>query len=782
MSGTDTPTGPDTPTGIRGGGRRTTPSDAGGPGEPGSGSGPGPGSGGTLRELTRRRLALLALVLLTTVALFAAFQGVHADARPLRTADVPGILAVDTAMDALRQAQQDIDTAEDYAATHPGESASGTGAGSSTTFHTRVSVAHQSLARAAAADVTGAQGRLSIQTVTGLITTYSGWIEDANALPPGSLLHQAYISYAKSMLDDTGAAADATILGRLRDLQAGQQDKARHHSRFGPLLWAGWSLAVLLALALLVLLGEAARFSSARFRRRWNVPLIAARLLLAGGLATLVAFTVLTHAALRDAQQALAPTLTGDGIASTGAHASARLAGTGFRAAAADWIAVGGLVLAALVLLALQPRINEYRVRVTAWRLPRPRTLGAVAVSLALLAALGVVAVQATGWKGSVTLLANWTGTQEQQFKDNVIDDFQKRYRIRVDYEGSSAESAVLAAEVEAGTPPDVAVLPGPGELAGYAESGRLTPLDDIVRPAGFAPTWVPKVDGHFYWVPIKADLKSMVWYPSARQDGITAAARKPASWCLGLADGATSGWPGSDWIEDILLQRSGKDVYERWAAGTLPWTDSHVKDAWTTWYDLVRPGGQAAARHALTTPFGQAAKGVAGPAPTCELEHQSSFARGDVGWAGTPASFTHSAQLIPGARGGPARWEVSGDLAAVLHDTPQAHQLISYLASDRAQRAWASTQSGFSVRGSVLSDTPADPLTARITEALRDPKAVHCYDASDAMPTAERDAFALAVLRYLADPATLEDQLTALQRTRDQDGETGLTDVCTPG
>lgn len=762
---------PTTPARIRVGRSRTAPDDTGGPGA-------GPGPSGTLRELTRRRLALVVLAVLTAAALFEAFQGVHADARPLRTADAPGVLAVDTAMDALQRAQQDVEAVTGNAG------ATGQAFGSPT-FHTRVGVASQSLARAAAADVTGAQGRLSIQTVSGLIQTYSGWVEDASAQPPGSLLRTAFLSFARTMLGeagDTTPGADATILGRLRDLQARQQEQVRHHSDFGPLLWALWSLAVLLALALLALLGETARFSSRRFRRRWNLPLLAAGLLVAGGVATLVAFTVLTHTALHDARQALAPALERDDIATTGAYATRRLAGTGFRAAAADWIAVGGLLLVALALLGLQPRISEYRVRVTTVRLPRPRALVAAAAGLALLATVGVVAVRATGWKGSVTLLANWTGTQEEQFKDKVIDDFQKRYRIRVDYEGSSAESQVLAADVESGTPPDVAVLPGPGELAGYARDHLLTPLDDVVRAGDFAATWVPEVDGHAYWVPIKTDLKSMVWYPAARRSGLAAAARQPASWCLGLADGATSGWPGSDWIEDILLQRSGKDVYERWAAGTLPWTDSHVRDAWTTWYDLVRPAGRAATRHALTTPFAEAAEGVGDSPPTCELEHQSSFARGDDGWNTTTPDFAHSAQLIPGARSGPDRWEVSGDLAAVLHDTPESHQLITYLASDRAQRAWASTQSGFSVRKSVLSGTPSDALTARVATALRDPAAVHCYDASDAMPTAERDAFALAVLRYLADPRTLEDQLKALQTTRDQDGEKGLTDVCTGG
>ncbi|CAG6392979.1 extracellular solute-binding protein [Streptomyces cocklensis] len=724
-----------------------------------------PGTSRTLRELTRRTLLLLVLVVLATGTLFQAYRGVHSDAVPLKSAGAPGVLAVDTAKDALIEAQKDIDLND----------------GSTGDFHTRLSVANLSLARAAGgADVAGRQ---TIQTVTGLIATYSGWIEDAEAQPAMSPLRQAYLSYAVSTLgiEVTGPAADATVMGRLAALHAEQEQSVRRQTDFGPLLWLEWSVALALALALLLLLAEAHRFSGARFRRQLNVPLLAACVLLVAGVAVLVAFTALTHAAMADARTALARPLAGNAIPRAGAQVSGRLADTGFRAAVTGWIPVGGLLLALLVLLGLQPRTNEYRVGAVTLKWPRLRTVGIVATCLVVLAGGGAIVFRATGWQGSVTLLANWTGTEQERFQQQVIDKFEDEYRIHVVYQGSSAESQVLAADVESGTPPDVAILPGPGELAGYAAEGLLTPLDDLVAEGDFASTWVTPVKGtdgkeHTYWLPMKTDLKSMVWHPKDLDAaGVAQAARTPASWCLGMGSDATSGWPGSDWIEDILLQQTDKATYDSWVSGGLSWQhDPRVRRAWTTWGDMVGAGRPDLTPARLTTPFGHAADGVAMKPPTCRLEHQSSIAQGSDGWKAAGAAYVHSADVIPGAVARNS-WEVSGDLAAVLHSTPQSAKLIAYLASDEAQRAWAGTRSGFSVKGSVLDGYPDTGMTG----TLRDPTALRCYDASDAMPAEVRDAFALAVLRFLADPESLDDQLAILDKIKERTGRSPLTSVC---
>lgn len=458
-------------------------------------------------------------------------------------------------------------------------------------------------------------------------------------------------------------------------------------------------------------------------------------------------------------------------------------------------------------------------------RRPRTSTLVALGVCLALLAGAGAVVLRVTRWNGSVTLLANWTGDTQEQFTDKVIRPFERKYRIHVLYQGSSAESQVLAADVGLGTPPDVAVLPGPGELAGYAQEGRLRPLDRLVKVADFGSTWVSPVRGpddreRTYWIPVKADLKSMVWYPSVTKPGpegepkpeptaaptatpepapkpvpkpatrpaltaagVPAAAAVPANWCLGMGDGATSGWPGTDWLEDILLQQSGPDVYRRWATGLLSWQDRRVVRAFTTWGTMVGAGRTLDPRRALTAGFDHAADGVTANPPGCRLEHQATFVRGEKPWLAAGPRFVHSSEVIPGAMPDLNAWEVSGDLAGLFSDRPQARKLIEYLASDAAQRAWVkdpSRESGFSADTAVLRDAfNGDRVSAQIASTLRDPAVVRCYDASDAMPTAIRDAFGLAVLQYLADPRTLDRQLALLDNARSHTPGVGLTSVC---
>lgn len=475
---------------------------------------------------------------------------------------------------------------------------------------------------------------------------------------------------------------------------------------FGPLLWLAWSLTLLLALALAAALLETQRFLRHRFRRRYNRQLLAAGLLLLAGVAVTVLFTVWTQAGMTDTRTLLDRPLPGRLIPDAGRHTASYLAGTGFRAAAAVWILIGGALLMALAETGLR-RHRRLPVQapvsahpggpVTAAPAPRSRrsrravrTVTVVASCLAVLAAVAVMGVRALGHEPAVTLLANWTGDDERHFREAVIEPFRRKYHIRVDYQGSNAESQVLGADVEAGTPPDVVVLTGPGELAEYARQRHLVPLGDLVRHAEFGPSWATRLtDGHVYWFPLKADLKSIVWYPSGLGEReLRQAVRRPAAWCLGMGSGATSGWPGTDWIEDILLQRHGPAVYERWAGGDLSWRSPQVRSAWTAWRDLVGAGAdQDLVRRALQTPYQSASDPVAARPRGCTLEHQASFIRGRPAWRQTDGRYISSAELLHGAA--PRGWEVSGDLVALLHDTPQARKLIRYLASADAQRAW---------------------------------------------------------------------------------------------
>ncbi|KUH37329.1 MULTISPECIES: ABC transporter substrate-binding protein [Streptomyces] len=409
----------------------------------------------------------------------------------------------------------------------------------------------------------------------------------------------------------------------------------------------------------------------------------------------------------------------------------------------------------------------------------RRRTYTVLALCLALVAGGVVAGVWWTHrWKGAVTVLGNWTGGDRDRFRTQVLDPFEREHRIRVIYQGSSAESQVLAADVEAGTPPDVVIMPGPGELAAYAAADRLKPLDGLFDPDDYADMWAPRVAGGVHWVPVKADLKSMVWHPGAlAEDDVARIARNPREWCLAMESGATSGWPGTDWVEDVLLQQAGWEVYQKWATGDLSWTDPRVREAWTTWGDLVGAGDVRrvgpALRAGFQDPWG-------GPEAACDderLEHQATFVRDGEHWTAARGQYVHSRTVVPGARAGAPAWEVSADLAAMLRDTPEARALIRHLADP------ATAQLGFtanrSVPGGAYDD---DRTTTRIDATLRGRGTMRCWDASDAMPPAMRDAFHRAVLRYLAEPRQLGEQLAVLDRVRNRQTIPWLPPVCGSG
>ncbi|MGX7670750.1 ABC transporter substrate-binding protein [Plantactinospora sp. DSM 117369] len=415
----------------------------------------------------------------------------------------------------------------------------------------------------------------------------------------------------------------------------------------------------------------------------------------------------------------------------------------------------------------------------------------------------------------TVTVLASWTGAEEESFRA-VLDAFTEQYGVEVDYRGTRAVRQILLAEVQKGTAPDVAVLPTLSEMAAYLRRGVLRPLDG--DPASsMSPQWRRlaqlNAGGGLDVVPIKADLKSLVWYLPERAPfgpagppgswealvdtsrSLAAAGRTP--WCLGMSATPGSGWPGTDWIEDILLHRSGMAAYDAWSAGRLGWNSPEVRAAWAAWGELVTGpgmvrGGSAAA---LLTEFTDAGKPMFTSQPGCLLEHQASFVIGMR--AGYPddepggviqAADVRGADYFPfptfggadpGAEGRDGS-VVSADFAGLFSDKPVARRLVEFLATDQAQRIWQDSSAGsfFSVNREVRPSAPAEPAFAnrpdrrpevseRVAETLTASQRPLCLDASDVMPSAMANAFQHAVLEFLHDPDRLGSLLADLERLR---------------
>ncbi|WP_424187078.1 ABC transporter substrate-binding protein [Actinokineospora sp. G85] len=419
------------------------------------------------------------------------------------------------------------------------------------------------------------------------------------------------------------------------------------------------------------------------------------------------------------------------------------------------------------------------------------RRLVALAAAAALVAQVGLSGCAGGAEQDVVTVLGPWTGSEEVAFR-RVLDDFQATTGFTARYEGTRAQNQVLRGDLQQGAPPDVAVLSNPAELARYAHSGELRPLDTVLgaeATTAYSPQWLRLQrlgTGSVYAVAVKADLKSMVWYdprvvarpePSTWDElvstsrALTAAGRTP--WCLGMGAPPNSGFPGTDWVEDILLHTAGPRAYRDWAAGGLAWTDPAVRAAWQRWGDLVLPPGavRGGAAAALLTTFADAGQAMVADPPGCAMDHLGSFAingyadaRRDGGSARPDTDFDFFP--FPGAGDrGPS--EVAADLAGMFRDTPGARALMAYLASERGQRVWPSDGTTFSVHQRLVDqDLYRTDVGRRIARTLAR-GAELCFDASDLMPSAMSSAFYQAVLEYLAHPDRLDTLLAELDRVR---------------
>jgi alpha-glucoside transport system substrate-binding protein len=422
-------------------------------------------------------------------------------------------------------------------------------------------------------------------------------------------------------------------------------------------------------------------------------------------------------------------------------------------------------------------------------RLARP--VAALFVLALLIAACGPSprAVQG-GLGGTVSVLATWGGDEQTSFLA-MVKPFEDQYGVKVQYEGTRDINAILSTRVQGGNPPDVSGLPGPGQMTQFAKAGKLIDLGNVLDmnamkdeyPESFLK--LAQVDGKQVGIFIKAALKGPIWYNPKQftakgyavpktWDELTTLSKKIADsgttpWCIGFESAAASGWPGTDWLEDIVLRQSGPDVYDQWWQGTKKWTSPEIKKAWETFGTIVADpkmvlGGKNAM---LATAFGDSGNPLFSNPPKCFLHHQASFITDffvkanpsiksgeDFNFFMTPDIDTKYAGAVTGA----------GDLFGMFKDTPQARALMNYLTTPAAQAIWVK-------RGGALSPDKKvteypDKISSDSAKALTSAK-IFRFDASDLMPEAMNAAFWKAVLDYTNDPTKLDSILTSLDKVQ---------------
>lgn len=365
----------------------------------------------------------------------------------------------------------------------------------------------------------------------------------------------------------------------------------------------------------------------------------------------------------------------------------------------------------------------------------------------------------------SLTIFGPWRGDDEKLFR-SVLAYFNDATGANVQYSSSENYEQQIVIDTQAGSPPNIAILPQPGLLQDLASKGFLVPLGQdtgkwVEENYGAGKSWVQLgtykgKDGKdaFFAFPYKADLKSLVWYvpenfeeagykvPKTMEelfklsDQIVKDGGTP--WCIGLGSGGATGWPATDWVEDLMLRMNTPETYDGWVNNTVKFNDPKVVSVIEEFGKFAKndkyvSGGVAAV---ASTDFRDSPKGLFDIPPKCYLHHQASFIPTffpEGTKLGTDADFFYMPTFASKPElGTPVLG--AGTLVTITKDSPAARAFIDFLKTPIAHEVWMA-QSGFlTPYKGVKTEAYANDALKKQGEILTTATTFR-FDGSDLMP-----------------------------------------------
>lgn len=309
---------------------------------------------------------------------------------------------------------------------------------------------------------------------------------------------------------------------------------------------------------------------------------------------------------------------------------------------------------------------------------------------------------------GTVTI---WTSV-DQPVMDGLkagLEPLAAAEGITVEWQKVDAIDQLIITKAQAGDVPDIAIVPQPGVIQKLVDLGAVKPLDDVLDTAALNSTMIPgeleagvMSDGKLYGLLTSMNVKGLVWYPKAAWEAngyavptsldelktlteeMAKAGQTP--WCNGIESGGATGWPATDWMENLVMRQAGVEGYQKWVKGEVKFDSPEFRNAAKYFEDLFFVdenvnGGRAAI---AATSFGDAAAGLFSDAakPACMMYMQGSFITGffpenvqadldnQVGVFGLPAAAAGEAAPVEGG----------GDLSVLMTDNPAAAKVLNLL------------------------------------------------------------------------------------------------------
>jgi len=364
----------------------------------------------------------------------------------------------------------------------------------------------------------------------------------------------------------------------------------------------------------------------------------------------------------------------------------------------------------------------------------------------------------------TVTATGPFVDEDAIKFNATIVKEFKDKTGITIDYTGTKEFETAINTRVEANDLPDLADFPQPGLLGNIAKTGKVidlsSKLDQAALLANYGQSWLdmatmPGASGDIMagvWERVNG--KSFVWYPKkafdaagytvpttwdelvALQDQIVADGDTP--WCIGIESGAATGWPVTDWLEEMMLRTTSLENYDKWVTNELKFSSPEVKAAaekvGAIFLDPKLVNGGAAG--IVSTAFGDAPKAMFEDPPKCWLHRQGNFITSFFP-ADAKSGVDYDVFYLPGLDpqyGSPVL--VAGDIWAAFSDRPEAIAVLEYFTKGEHLKSWV--ESGGAIAPQKDADLVwyKDPTTRFVAKTIVEATAVR-FDASDLMPGA---------------------------------------------
>jgi alpha-glucoside transport system substrate-binding protein len=362
-----------------------------------------------------------------------------------------------------------------------------------------------------------------------------------------------------------------------------------------------------------------------------------------------------------------------------------------------------------------------------------------------------------------VTLFGPYTGEYEAKLIDSLAE-FEDWTGIDIQYSGSGDFETTLTAEVDRGSPPDIAIFDIPSELLGFVRRGEVVDVSTFLNPdwlaRNYKQSWLEMttMDGIMAGVWIRLSGKSQVWYPKQAfdaagynepqtweemfglMDQIVADGGKP--WCIGIDSGESTGWPATDWIEEILLRTTSLENYDRWsfpenpddrllfASPEVTGAAERMAEIWFN--DAYVYGGRASI---ADTFFADISTPMFASPPDCYLNKQGSFITSffpEDAVAGVDFDFFYLPGIDP-AYGRP--YLVAGEISAMFNDRPEIRAVMDYFTRGHSMKAWMESGGALSPHNDAPLSWYGDDLERKIATLVANADGVR-FDGSDIMPS----------------------------------------------